>query len=111
TGRPHYPVSESRVAILRQRFAREYNVMKLLTRPYVSAEAESDYFASRNVSGLEQLREEEKARAEALRMPGKTLDNQDRTPQLSIRHRLICTDIRGGFLVDSCVDILRNRVS
>ncbi|PIO70848.1 hypothetical protein TELCIR_07274 [Teladorsagia circumcincta] len=71
TGRPDYPVSQNRVAILRQRFAREYNVMKLLTRPYVSAEAESDYFASKNVSGLEQMREEEKARAEASRMPGK----------------------------------------
>nr|CDJ91642.1 Unknown [Haemonchus contortus] len=71
TGRPNYPISKNQVAILRDRFAREYNVMKLLTRPYVTAEAESDYFASKNVTGLDQIREQEKARAEALRMPGK----------------------------------------
>ncbi|KAK5964739.1 hypothetical protein GCK32_010235 [Trichostrongylus colubriformis] len=45
--------------------------MKLLTRPYVTAEVESDYFASKNVSSLDELREQEKARAEASRMPGK----------------------------------------
>ncbi|VDO28763.1 unnamed protein product [Haemonchus placei] len=114
TGRPNYPISKNQVTILRDRFAREYNVMKLLTRPYVTAvsscsslsfysrkcllstakdpkrlynflfgilsslcarfqlrEAESDYFASKNVTGLDQIREQEKARAEALRMPGK----------------------------------------
>ncbi|WKY00505.1 hypothetical protein Q1695_014947 [Nippostrongylus brasiliensis] len=71
TGRPNVPISASRVKLLRERFDREFNVMKLLTRPYIAKEAEQDYFASLNVSGLDQLREQEQAKLEAARMPGK----------------------------------------
>ncbi|KAE9412209.1 hypothetical protein Angca_006302, partial [Angiostrongylus cantonensis] len=71
TGRPDYPVSASRVALLRERFAREWGVMKLLARPYITAEMESAYFASKGVKGLDELREKEHAKLEAQRMPGK----------------------------------------
>ncbi|KAJ1363254.1 hypothetical protein KIN20_023081 [Parelaphostrongylus tenuis] len=71
TGRPNYPVSRSAVAVLRERFAREWGVMKLLTRPYITAEMESAYFASKGVEGLDGLREQEYAKLEAQRMPGK----------------------------------------
>ncbi|KAL6728785.1 hypothetical protein Aduo_010521 [Ancylostoma duodenale] len=71
TGRPDYPVSPAQVTVLRERFAREWGVMKLLSRPYVTAEVEADYFASKNVSGLDEIREKERAKLEAQRMPGK----------------------------------------
>ncbi|ETN69447.1 hypothetical protein RB195_008326 [Necator americanus] len=71
TGRPDYPVSRSDLEVLRERFAREWNVMKLLSRPYVTAEVEADYFAAKNVSSLDEIREKEREKLEAQRMPGK----------------------------------------
>lgn len=56
---------------LRQRLAREFNVMVLLTRPYISEKVESDYFKSMNVSNLDDMRGRDLSRLEATRMPGK----------------------------------------
>ncbi|VDM65437.1 unnamed protein product [Strongylus vulgaris] len=71
TGRPDYPVSSAQVAVLRKRFDREWNLMKFLCRPYITSEVEADYFAMKNVTGLNEIRSKEQARLEAERMPGK----------------------------------------
>ncbi|CAJ0942055.1 unnamed protein product, partial [Mesorhabditis belari] len=71
TGRPDYPVTESRKNLLRERLNREWEVMRQLTRPYVTKEAELAYFQSKNVSSLEEQRTKEANLIEARRMPGK----------------------------------------
>ncbi|VDK27666.1 unnamed protein product, partial [Anisakis simplex] len=36
TGRPDYPVTGNRILLLRERFEREWNVMKCLATPYLT---------------------------------------------------------------------------
>ncbi|CAJ0600481.1 unnamed protein product [Cylicocyclus nassatus] len=71
TGRPDYPVSPAQVAVLRERFDREWNVMKLLCRPNITANVEADYFVSKGVSGHAEIRNEVQAKLDSERMPGK----------------------------------------
>ncbi|KJH50856.1 hypothetical protein DICVIV_03006 [Dictyocaulus viviparus] len=71
TGRPDTPITPFHTAVLRERFVREWNVMKLLCRPYITAEMEATYFASKGVKGFDELQEKEAALLDAQRMPGK----------------------------------------
>ncbi|CAD6187937.1 unnamed protein product [Caenorhabditis auriculariae] len=71
TGRPDFPVSAGDVNTLRERFAREMSVMKLLTRPYVTKKVEEDFLLSKGVDSLQGIRDNTFADLEARRMPGK----------------------------------------
>uniref|UniRef100_A0A1I7X044 MRP-S23 domain-containing protein n=1 Tax=Heterorhabditis bacteriophora TaxID=37862 RepID=A0A1I7X044_HETBA len=71
TGRPDLPVAPNHVKVLRERLQREFEVMKLLTKPYISADVEKEYFTSLNVSGLDDKRQKENDKLDAQRMPGK----------------------------------------
>ncbi|CAJ0579621.1 unnamed protein product, partial [Mesorhabditis spiculigera] len=71
TGRPDYPVTQARVNLLRERFTREWDTMKLLSVPYCSRRAEQDYMEAHGFSSLNDLRRYESEQLDAERMPGK----------------------------------------
>uniref|UniRef100_A0A914ZP98 Uncharacterized protein n=1 Tax=Parascaris univalens TaxID=6257 RepID=A0A914ZP98_PARUN len=68
TGRPDYPVSGNRIILLRERFAREWEVMKCLATPFLSKEQEAPYI--RLHGSPAQQRETDELRLRQAAMPG-----------------------------------------
>ncbi|KAH7722646.1 hypothetical protein AAVH_09897 [Aphelenchoides avenae] len=68
TRRPHIPVTKYRVDILRERFKREWNVMRWLATPYLNEEIEKPYIEKHG--DVHQQLERERERAQQARMPG-----------------------------------------
>ncbi|KAF8358400.1 hypothetical protein PRIPAC_93395 [Pristionchus pacificus] len=71
TGRPDYAISGNMVALTRERFAREFGVMKMLAHPYVDESAERHYLESKGVQSLKELREMEEQKIKDQTMPSK----------------------------------------
>uniref|UniRef100_F1LEL8 Uncharacterized protein n=1 Tax=Ascaris suum TaxID=6253 RepID=F1LEL8_ASCSU len=68
TGRPDYPISGNRIIQLRERFAREWEVMKCLATPFLSKEQEAPYI--RLHGSPAQQREADELRLQQAAMPG-----------------------------------------
>ncbi|VDM40368.1 unnamed protein product [Toxocara canis] len=68
TGRPDYPVSGNQILLLRERFEREWEVMKCLATPYISKEQEEPYIRLHGCPADE--REQNALRKEQSTMPG-----------------------------------------
>ncbi|KAK0418030.1 hypothetical protein QR680_013337 [Steinernema hermaphroditum] len=68
TGRPHYPVTSNRVAELRERFEREYNVMRCLATPYFTKDQEAAYWDK--YTSVDAQNETKKLETQQRRMPG-----------------------------------------
>ncbi|TKR67978.1 hypothetical protein L596_024039 [Steinernema carpocapsae] len=68
TGRPHYPVTTPRVNELRERFQREYNVMKCLATPYFTKEQETAYWQKHK--SVDDQKEAKKLEERQRTMPG-----------------------------------------
>ncbi|GMS88562.1 hypothetical protein PENTCL1PPCAC_10737 [Pristionchus entomophagus] len=71
TGRPDYAISGNQVALTRERFAREFGVMKMLAQPYIEESAERRYLESKGVQTLHELREMEQQKIKDQAMPSK----------------------------------------
>lgn len=69
TGRPDYPVTPYRVALLRERFEREYSVMRYLSTPYLTNDKEQPYWDK--YGSPEELRLAKQKEIEQATMPGK----------------------------------------
>ncbi|CAI4226079.1 unnamed protein product [Auanema sp. JU1783] len=85
TGRPDLPIYPDKVVTLRDRLNREFGVMSLLARPYVTEVVEQDYFEHLNVKSLEELREREVEEQQAKKMPGK--EKRIEGSKVSVRRR------------------------
>ncbi|GMR41697.1 hypothetical protein PMAYCL1PPCAC_11892, partial [Pristionchus mayeri] len=71
TGRPDYAISGNMVALTRERFTREFGVMKMLAQPYIEEPAEQHYLQSKGVQSLKELREMEEQKIKDRTMPSK----------------------------------------
>uniref|UniRef100_A0A0K0G134 ATP synthase subunit d, mitochondrial n=1 Tax=Strongyloides venezuelensis TaxID=75913 RepID=A0A0K0G134_STRVS len=69
TGRPHFPISSYKVGLLRERFEREYNVMRYLSTPYLTSDKEQFFWEK--YGSPEKLRLAEQKKIEQSTMPGK----------------------------------------
>uniref|UniRef100_A0A0N4ZPM8 39S ribosomal protein L52, mitochondrial n=1 Tax=Parastrongyloides trichosuri TaxID=131310 RepID=A0A0N4ZPM8_PARTI len=69
TGRPNLPISGYKVQLLRERFDREYNVMRYLSTPYLTNDKEEAYW--KIYGSPEKMRSEALKKEEQGTMPGK----------------------------------------
>ncbi|KAK0418031.1 hypothetical protein QR680_013337 [Steinernema hermaphroditum] len=78
TGRPHYPVTSNRVAELRERFEREYNVMRCLATPYFTKDQEAAYWDK--YTSVDAQNETKKLETQQRRMPGEIMPSSYTSP-------------------------------